>query len=120
VPVSRFTKLSEAHYELDVGRGTIQIDLVALGVTLDAGQVEKLRAAVQGLIDERIRLRDLPDDDPAKTTDPARLDFFWEGQGGNRTLVARPVEVVVRWRPGGGGFDWVFRRPGDPIGFMDL
>ena len=42
----------------------------------------------------RQRVRDLPDDDPDKTTDPALGErLFWEGQGNNRELVARSTIV---------------------------
>ena len=57
-----------------------------------------LKELLQEDLTLRIRLRDLPDDEPAKTVDPALGErFFWEGQGINRELVARAtiVEAVV-------------------------
>lgn len=120
MPISRFTKISETMYKLDTGEGPVSIDLSALAIPLDAAQVEKLRQVVQALLDTRQKVRDLPDDDPAKTTDPGRANYFWEGQGGNKDLVSRVAEVLVRWRPTGGGFDFVIKRPGVSGGFMDF
>lgn len=55
-------------------------------------------AIVQSWLDTRQRLSDLPADDPDKTTDPARPDLFWEGQGGNAELVARSIVIEgVEW-----------------------
>lgn len=44
-------------------------------------------------LDKRIKLKDLPADDPDKTTDPGLPWLFWEGQGGNAELVARNVII---------------------------
>lgn len=61
------------------------------------GAKDKMALAIQALLqfglDTRIKIRDLPDDEPTKTVDPARSDFFWEGHDGNKELVARPVIV---------------------------
>lgn len=56
-----------------------------------------LKDLLQEDLTTRIRLRDLPNDESTKTTDPAREGFFWEGRGINRELVARAtiVEDVV-------------------------
>jgi len=54
-----------------------------------------IREHFQALIDTRTRLRDLPDDEPAKTTDPGLPHFFWDGTGNPNTtdLVHREWEV---------------------------
>lgn len=67
-----------------------------------AGSKEKMAIAIQALLQEgltkRQKVRDLPDDDPDKTTDPAMGEqMFWEGRGGNRELVSRSVIVTVVW-----------------------
>lgn len=58
-----------------------------------------LKAAVQEDLTVRQRVRDLPDDDPDKTTDPALGErMFWEGRGINRELVSRSTIVEdVTW-----------------------
>lgn len=43
----------------------------------------------QQLIDYRIPLADLPADEPTKTVDPARPDFFWDGTD----IVSRSVII---------------------------
>ena len=55
-----------------------------------------LKELVQEDLTTRIRLRDLPDDEPTKTTDPAPEfgeRMFWEGRGANRELVSRSTIV---------------------------
>lgn len=55
-----------------------------------------LKALVQEDLTTRIRLRDLPDDEPTKTIDPAPQfgeRMFWEGNGANRELVSRSTIV---------------------------
>ena len=52
-----------------------------------------LKELLQEDLTVRIRLRDLPDDEPTKTVDPAREDFFWEGRGINKELVSRSTIV---------------------------
>ncbi len=53
-----------------------------------------LKDLVQEDLTFRQRVRDLPDDDPDKTTDPGREGFRWEGNGANRELVSRSTIVV--------------------------
>ena len=57
----------------------------------------RLALALKTLIQEdltlRIKVRDLPADEPTKTVDPAREGFLWEGKGGNRDLVSRSTIV---------------------------
>ncbi len=53
-----------------------------------------LKLVAQEDLTFRQRVRDLPDDDPDKTTDPARGEkLFWEGRGANRELVSRSTIV---------------------------
>ena len=55
-----------------------------------------LKLIVQEDLTTRIRLRDLPDDEPTKTVDPAPEygeRMFWEGRGANRELVSRATIV---------------------------
>ena len=57
---------------------------------------------LQMLLDTRLALADIPNDDPAKITDPALPRFFQArviaadqiGQGGNRVDVYRPIALV--------------------------
>lgn len=118
MPVSRFTKINKTLYELDKGRGPVSIDLDALGISLGAAQVEKLRAAIQELLDVRVKVSVLSDDDPFKVSDPARFDSFWEGVGGDKDLVSRLAEVAVRWN--GADFEILLVKPGHSLVFIDL
>jgi hypothetical protein len=52
-----------------------------------------LKELLQEDLTVRIRLRDLPDGDEAKATDPGREDFFWEGRGVSKELVSRSTIV---------------------------
>ena len=55
-----------------------------------------LKELVQEDLTTRIRLRDLPDDEPTKTVDPAPQfgeRMFWEGHGRNKELVSRSTIV---------------------------
>ena len=119
MPIRSFVQESPALYRLNEGGGEVVFDLAALGVQLNSAGVEKLRLLIQGEFDTRIKLRDLPDDDPRKTIDPASAKEFWEGKEGNRTLVSRGVEVVIRFNPSIGEFEFVFKRAGELGDFMD-
>ncbi len=58
-----------------------------------------LKELLQEDLTLRQRVRDLPDDDPDKTTDPELGEkFFWEGNGINQELVSRSTIVI--------GGDW--------------
>lgn len=59
------------------------------GQSWNQNRLDKFAERAQVLIDVRIPLADLPTDDPAKTTDPARPDFFHDGND----LVARPIII---------------------------
>ena len=52
-----------------------------------------MQGLLQGTQEFRVRINDLPDDDPDKTTDPARADLFYDGQ----FLVSRPILVLFTW-----------------------
>ena len=55
-----------------------------------------LKELLQEDLTTRIRLRDLPDDEPTKTVDPVATHgerMFWEGRGANRELVSRATIV---------------------------
>jgi hypothetical protein len=55
-----------------------------------------LKTLLQEDLTTRTRLRDLPDDEPTKTVDPAPQfgeRFFWEGHGANRVVVSRSTIV---------------------------
>ncbi len=71
-----------------------------------------LKALVQEDLTTRIRLRDLPDDEPTKTVDPAPEfgeRMFWEGRGAKRELVSRST-IVERFEWDGQGWDHELRR----------
>ena len=83
-----------------VGERERSYDLINDVRFLDADKIKValvLKELVQEDLTTRNRLRDLPDDEPTKTVDPAREGFFWEGRGVNRELVSRStiVESVV-------------------------
>ena len=59
------------------------------GNSWNQNRLNKFTQRAQDLIDVRIPLADLPADDPAKTTDPARPDQFWDGTD----LVGRNVII---------------------------
>lgn len=58
-----------------------------------ARQNHVIQHVQESFLDTRIKLKDLPADDPYKTTDPALPHIFWEGTGGNTELVARSVVI---------------------------
>lgn len=110
MPASWFTKsdateirLAHPHNRAGMAAGEIErsYDLVNDPRFQDEDKT-KVAAVLKELFQEdlttRIRVRDLPDDEPTKTVDPARPDFFWEGHGINRELVARSTIVT--------GGDW--------------
>ena len=59
------------------------------GNSWNQNRLNKGIEALQNLIDQRTLRTDLPADDPARISDPARPDWFWEGSD----IVARPVVV---------------------------
>ncbi len=59
--------------------------------------------------DPPIRVNQLPNDDPDKTTDPATEGMFWRGSGGQKVLVSWPLIVTVKWN--GERYGYGFRVP---------
>ena len=110
---------SSTFYRLTEGGREVVLDLAAMAVTPSEAQVEKFRLLIQGEFDTRIKLRDLADGDPRKTTDPANVKEFWEGVGGNKTLVSRGVLVEIRWNSSLGEFEFLFKRADSIAGFLD-
>lgn len=53
----------------------------------------------ENYLDVRQRLNTIPNDDPDRTTDPARATLFWDGPGapGTTDLVSRSVEITIEW-----------------------
>lgn len=55
-----------------------------------------LKTLLQEDLTTRTKLRDLPDDEPTKTVDPAPQfgeRMFWQGNGANRVVVSRSTIV---------------------------
>ena len=71
-----------------------------------------LKALLQEDLTIRVKLKDLPDDEPTKTVDPAPQfgeRMFWEGHGRNKELVSRSTIVEdVTWD--GARFVFTMRR----------
>ncbi len=91
-------------------------DLVNDPAFQDANK-DRLAQTLQTLIQEdltsRMKVRDLPSDDPDRDTDPASFMgemLFWEGQGGNQDLVSRSTIVTVVWNEAERNFDISMRR----------
>jgi hypothetical protein len=59
--------------------------------------LDAIRDFIYGEIEDTIRLNQLPQGDPDKTTDPATEAMFWRGSGGQAELVSRPLIVAVAW-----------------------
>ena len=49
----------------------------------NATRLARINAAIQALFDVRIRLVDLPVDDPDRTINPSRVGLFWSDVDGN-------------------------------------
>ena len=92
--------------EINIGGRVGRINHADLG----AGGQEKLALVLKGLlqtqIDVRIPIADLPDDEPTKTVNPDRPNFFWGRANGsihanpnqNTHLIARDTVVTeVVW-----------------------
>ncbi len=78
---------------------------------LPAGlELERLQTLVQEVTEFRIRVNQLPTDDPDRAADPGRESAFWEGTGGNKEAVYRGIIIETEWaNPGQPGL--TFRRP---------
>lgn len=72
---------------------------------LQGADPTKIAATLQDLIQADFetvqKVKDLPDDEPCKNTDPADLGYgeccFWRGQGGNKELVGRSQIISVSY-----------------------
>ncbi len=72
-------------------------------------EIDRLQTLVQELVEFRVRVNQLPVDDPDRATDPGRESAFWEGTGGNKEAVYRGVVIEAVWaNPGQPGIN--FRR----------
>ena len=73
---------------------------------------QTLQILIQEDLTHRMKVRDLPSDDPDRDTDPASFmgeKRFWEGQGGNKDIVSRSTIVSVTWNEAEGKFDTSMR-----------
>ncbi len=82
--------------EIDVGGRSLRVSEADVA----PGSKNKMALAIRTLLQEqlttRVKVRDLPNNDPDKTTDPVAVHgeaMFWEGAGGNKDLVSRAVIV---------------------------
>lgn len=55
-----------------------------------------LQSALQAELDQRESIASLPDDEPSKTTDPARANEFWD----DGDVVSRTTVALVWWDGG--------------------
>lgn len=95
MPVRAIT-VTDTFVEINDGGTVLHFDFVdfppSAGDNL-ARQAHIVQHVQETFLDTRIKLRDLPADDIAKTVDPGLPHFFWEGTGGNAELVARSVVI---------------------------
>ena len=75
---------------------------------------DKIKAVLQADLEVVQKVRDLPDDDPDKTTDPVATHgeaMFWRGTGGNKDLVGRQAVIdSVVWEDPPGQYRVTVRR----------
>ena len=94
-------KLAHPHNRVGMSAGDRErtYDLLNDPLFQDADKTKTalvLKELLQEDLTTRIRLRDLPDDEPTKTVDPAPEygeRMFWEGNGARRELVSRATIV---------------------------
>ncbi len=80
--------------DLNPGGRVVRVLHADLRQGSDKLRADDMKERLQNIIDVRIPLADLPDDEPTKHEDPARPDFFWD----KGDLVARPCIVTdVFW-----------------------
>ncbi len=60
------------------------------------GIANAIAVNLQQQVDVKQRRSDLPNDDPDKTTNPNRLDLFWDGPD----LIGRGLTVKCQWTDG--------------------
>lgn len=94
MPVKSIT-VTDTYVEIDRGGDVLHFDFADFPPSAGTNEARQQHVIdhVQSWLDTRIKLKDLPADDPAKLADPGLPHFFWEGQGGNAELVARPVII---------------------------
>ena len=92
MPVHSITENGEFQI-IDTGSKTIDTSTIKItGPGGQTGKNDRIKAALQILLDITTPLADLPVDDSYKTTDPATNREFWDAGGAN--LVTRTVEVT--------------------------
>ena len=82
---------------IGMGRNTLSDGRIGLeilyadipGNSWNAQRLARFAERAQELIDFRQAITDLPVDDPARISDPARPDFFWDGSD----IVARSIII---------------------------
>ena len=85
---SKLATATEAVYDLANDPALQDADKDRLALTL--------KTLLQEDLTHRMKVRNLPADEPTKTVDPAPQfgeRMFWEGQGGNKDLVSRSTIV---------------------------
>ena len=84
--------------EFDLGVRTVRVSETDVVLDTKDRMALALKQILQMQFEIRIKVRNLPSDDPDKNTDPAQPDIFWEGHGGNKDLVVRSLIVdEVTW-----------------------
>lgn len=79
---------------LSLGGKKVEVVYDSISGKMSQAKASKIKTALQDLIDLRIPIASLPDDDPDKTTDPANDAMFWDGTD----LVSRNCIVVsITW-----------------------
>ena len=76
------------------------LDIVGFIGPDDQAKADSMAVFIQEeFLDTRQKLNTIPNDDPDRTTDPARADLFWDGPGspGQTDLVGRSVEITITW-----------------------
>ena len=89
---------TDTYIEINVGGTKRRLNYADVpGNVWSAKRLERAKTMLQGFLDTRIPLVDLPDDEPTKTVDPRAEwggHFFWEGGD----LVGRPDTITdVQW-----------------------
>ena len=87
--------VTDTYVELDLGGNILHFDFADFPPSASTNEVRQQHIIDQAQLwfDTRIKLKDLPADDPNKTTDPAMPHLFWEGTGGNAELVSRNLVI---------------------------
>ncbi len=94
---------TDSYTEISVGGRVGRINHADLGSGGEAKLALVMKDLLQGQIDVRIPLADLPDDEPTKTTNPDSPSFFWGDSNGvvqanpnrNDTLISRDTIVTA-------------------------